>query len=395
MKNKSLRLFAFFLVLYEFTTYSSNDMIMPGMLKVINEFKAPYSFVASSFSAFVLGNSCIQLFLGPLAERFSRRKVILLGSFFFLVVTLLTAASINIWQFLLGRLLQGIGLAFTAVGYAIIHESFNDKDAVKMISLMANVALLAPLIAPAIGVVIISHYSWQDIFFIAGFMGLIALLGLYKFTPANQVITKCFGLKNILTTYKQVIFHANFLHGTSCVIVASFPLLIWIAFAPTMIMHTYHLQLKHYLFYQVVAFSGLVLSSMLMQNFAGKVSFYRLITRGSLLSFLGVLMAFMFHTHLNIVVCGIFIYTLGLGIFNGPLTRILMGDKNLPRSFVASAMVFMQSICSFTALEVVNTVCSYMHFSFLSFTGACMLSAISFLPLIWCFAKRNRDKAWE
>ena len=44
MINKtSLRKFAFFFVLYELTTYLSNDMIMPAMLQVVNEFNAPIS----------------------------------------------------------------------------------------------------------------------------------------------------------------------------------------------------------------------------------------------------------------------------------------------------------------------------------------------------------------
>ncbi|MEN9946847.1 MAG: hypothetical protein RLZZ293_1233, partial [Pseudomonadota bacterium] len=44
--------FAAFLVLYEFTVYSANDMIMPGMLDVVTSFNASITYVASSLSLY-------------------------------------------------------------------------------------------------------------------------------------------------------------------------------------------------------------------------------------------------------------------------------------------------------------------------------------------------------
>ena len=62
--RKHAFLFATFLVLYEFLTYVANDMIMPGMLQVVNSFNAPESTVATSLTFYILGGASLQIFLG-------------------------------------------------------------------------------------------------------------------------------------------------------------------------------------------------------------------------------------------------------------------------------------------------------------------------------------------
>ncbi len=62
----------------------------------------------------------------------------------YLLATLLAQ---TIEQFTLLRFLQGISLCFIgAVGYAAIQESFEEAVCIKITALMANVALIAPLL---------------------------------------------------------------------------------------------------------------------------------------------------------------------------------------------------------------------------------------------------------
>src|SRR5688572_20582783 len=85
--------FAAFLVLYEFLTYIANDMIMPGMLQVVETFHGPQSAVASSLTAYVLGGASLQLFLGPISDSYGRRPVMLFGAMLFFGFTVMIACS--------------------------------------------------------------------------------------------------------------------------------------------------------------------------------------------------------------------------------------------------------------------------------------------------------------
>ncbi len=394
-QKKRLYLFAVFLVIYEFTTYASNDMIMPGMINVVKQFNAPISLVATSLSLYILGNCALQLFLGPLAERFGKRKIIIIGNALFLIFTLMIAMSSNIAQFMLGRFFQGSGMAFIAMGYALIHEKFDDKSAVKIISLMANVSILAPLFGPLIGALILTHTSWPHVFIISGIMGLITLYGLFKYTPISQPTTKSLNAKHIASTYWSVLKGRNFLWGTLCCSIAVLPGIAWIGLAPTIIMEAEKLSYVDYIIYSAIAISGLTISSILMQYVAGKVSFYKLISRGNFIAIMGLLIAIVFNSNLHIFIIGLFLYMLGLGIFNGSIMRIIMSGKDNPQSMVVSLMVFIQTLVMAVGIEVINHIIGIFNFSLRSYSIICFIIGCVMFIIVHLFAKRNKARAWE
>ena len=95
--------FAAFLVLFEFTVYLANDMIMPGMPQVIHEFKANIEFIPLSLTVYLLGGASIQLLLGPLSDSFGRRKLMLIGVSIFFLCSLALSFSHTIEAFILIR----------------------------------------------------------------------------------------------------------------------------------------------------------------------------------------------------------------------------------------------------------------------------------------------------
>ncbi len=144
ISEKQAITYAFFLVGYEFLTYIANDMIMPGMIDIIHSFHGPNSAIATSLTAYLLGGSTLQLFVGPISDRFGRRPVMLFGAWFFFCSTLLILLSSSLPQFIFARYLQGMGLSFIAVvGYATLQEIFAEMDAIRLVALMANVGIMA------------------------------------------------------------------------------------------------------------------------------------------------------------------------------------------------------------------------------------------------------------
>ncbi|WP_312123096.1 MFS transporter, partial [Pantoea vagans] len=142
-------LFPLALVLFEFATYIAHDMIQPGMLIVTSEFSVGPEWVSTSLTAYLIGGVVLQWLLGPLSDKFGRRPVMLSGILFFAVACMLTHWVSSIEEFVGLRFIQGISLCFIgAVGYAAIQEAFDEALAVRMMALMANVALLAPLVGP-------------------------------------------------------------------------------------------------------------------------------------------------------------------------------------------------------------------------------------------------------
>ena len=177
-------LFPFCLVLYEFSTYIANDMIQPGMLTVVEQFQAGIEWVPTSMTAYLAGGMFLQWLLGPLSDRIGRRPVMLAGVVWFILTCLATLLAQNIEQFTLLRFLQGISLCFIgAVGYAAIQESFEEAVCIKITALMANVALIAPLLGPLVGAAWVHVAPWEGMFVLFAVLAAIAFYGLQRAMP--------------------------------------------------------------------------------------------------------------------------------------------------------------------------------------------------------------------
>lgn len=392
---KKLYFFVIFLVLYEFSTYASNDMIMPGMLAVVTEFHASVEFIGLSLMIYILGNTALQLFLGPLAEHFGKRNVILIGNLLFLLFTFFLVLSHNIYEFMTARLFQGTGLAFIAMGYALIHENFDDKQAVKITSLMANVSLLAPLIGPILGVFIIHVAGWRSIFAITGFMAIISFVGLYLYTPASKTAPIKLSQQRIIKTYFLILRKPPFIMGILCVSLSALPLLCWIGLSPTLIMQTLKLPMMSYALYQLVAIGGLAFSSIVIQLIAGKMSFYRLLKISSVLVLIGLMECLIFHDNLTFIAMGMFVYSFGFGIFNSLSMRLVMTTPNVPQNMLTSLMVFIHTAILALGIAVANKISDYFNYSFYSFTLICVFIGCIFMLFAFFYARMNKNRTWN
>ena len=393
-RRMRLYIFAFFFVMYEAITYASNDMIMPGMLDVVSEFHVSIEYVASSMSIFILGNAILQLFLGPAADRYGKKIVILIGNFLFLFFTIFILFSVGINQFMFSRLLQGSGCAFVAMGYSIIHEKFDDKTAVKIIALMANVTILSPLIGPVVGGVIVSLASWHYVFVLIGVVAFISFCGLTRYTPRSNKILSRICIKDITLTYCSILKNKNFAVGCVSLCLALLPLVAWIALAPVLIMKTAKLSFVHYIAYQIIALGGLSISSVAMQFIAGKFSFYKIMTTGNFLFIIGAFFSLVLSKNPLLFAVGLFITSLGVGLFDGIAFRIIMSNRQFSQSMTISLLVFIQTIVVAGGIEIINLICGKFGFSLFSFALVNFVFSIAAAVFIYHFAKMNKNREW-
>ena len=84
-----------------------------------------------------------------------------------------------------------MGICFIGViGYAKIQQMFEEKQAVKIISIMTTVSIIAPLIGPLAGSLFLEYYEWRGINLIIASFTLVSLVGLYFYFPKDKVLLK-------------------------------------------------------------------------------------------------------------------------------------------------------------------------------------------------------------
>lgn len=366
-KRKHLLYFSLFFILYELTVYLSNDMIMPAMPQVVREFQASNRHIGLSLSLFILGGSMLQIFLGPIADRIGKRKVMLAGVALYLVATAFVPFSASIAQFLTARFFQGMGSCFIFIGYAAIHELFDDAEAVKLTAMLSNTTVFAPLIGPVVGSAVISVFPWQTIFGIGFVLGCIAWLGLFTFMPRSESVKPPADLTSIRASYLTIVRNKKFMSGILIAAMAITPLTAWIGLSPVIIMEHMGQSYGTYILYQLVIFSGFILSTMAIQQLGDSFSLTRLIRQGAGLAAIGLLGAGLVHRHCHFFIVCMFIFSAGFGLFNGALIRLSLMATGVSMNLTSSAMSLLYCIYIAAGVEIYNLVCAHFNYSLASY----------------------------
>ncbi len=159
------------------------DMYLPAMPILAEYLATDMPMVQNSLSVYLFGYALGLILFGPMADKYSRRKMVLFGISGFLIASLLLPFVANIEQFLSLRFIQAfISSAATVVVPGTIREYYQ-KDTAKGLSYVSMIMMLAPMIAPSIGSVLLVIHSWQMIFYVLSFYSVIVLLLVAKYLP--------------------------------------------------------------------------------------------------------------------------------------------------------------------------------------------------------------------
>ena len=347
-------LFPLCLVLYEFATYIGNDMIQPGMLSVVEEFGVGNEWVPTSMTAYLAGGMFLQWLLGPLSDRIGRRPVMLTGVVWFIVTCLATLLAQTIEQFTLLRFLQGISLCFIgAVGYAAIQESFEEAVCIKITALMANVALIAPLV----GAAWVHILPWEMMFVLFAVLAAIAFFGLQRAMPETATrMGEKLSVKELGRDYREVLKNLRFVAGALATGFVSLPLLAWIAQSPVIIISGEQATSYEYGLLQVPIFGALIAGNLVLARQTSRKTVRSLIILGGWPIMLGLLIsavATVASTHAYLwMTGGLSVYAFGIGLANAGLVRLTLFASEMSKGTVSAAMGMLQMLIFTVGIEV-------------------------------------------
>ncbi|HGJ5856810.1 MFS transporter [Arsenophonus nasoniae] len=395
--SKSERiLFPLSLTLFEFSVYIANDMIQPAMLEVVANFNAGVKWIPTSMTAYLAGGVFLQWLFGPLSDKRGRRPIMLIGVLFFTISCLAILLVSNIEQFIAMRFLQGIGLCFIgSVGYATIQEAFNETVCVKIIALMANVALIAPLLGPLAGATLINILPWQGIFVIFAVLALISFVGLFFFMPETvKQKGETLSFPHLWCDYKQVLKNRRFISGAMAIGFAAVPLLAWIALSPVILISGEQLSMLTYALLQIPIFGGLIIGNLTLSHLTGKKTLVQLIKFGGKPIIIGLIVAassafFSLGTYLWITV-GLSIYAFGLGMTNACLIRLTLFSSDVSKGTVSAAMGIINMVIFILGIELAKIV--YLWRDANAFNLLNLLCGLCWLLLVMFFTYKLPQK---
>lgn len=118
------------------------------------------------------------LFFGPISDSFGRKPVVYIGMVFFIASSLLCVLADSLEVMIIGRILQGVALsAPRTISIAMIRDLYSGDHMARIMSFVTVVFMLVPIVAPAMGKLIMDAYNWEAIFLIQ--IGFTILIGIW------------------------------------------------------------------------------------------------------------------------------------------------------------------------------------------------------------------------
>ncbi|GGX75852.1 multidrug effflux MFS transporter [Saccharospirillum salsuginis] len=140
-------------------------------------------------SFLILGMAIGQLFYGPLSDAIGRKPAILSGLACFVLGAVISMQAETLTVMLIGRLIQGFGVsAPRIVSVALIRDQYIGRAMAQVMSFIMMVFILVPMLAPAVGQLILRFAGWRAIFGI--FIGLAIIVGVWFGVRQPETLTR-------------------------------------------------------------------------------------------------------------------------------------------------------------------------------------------------------------
>ncbi|MFC4243272.1 multidrug effflux MFS transporter [Gryllotalpicola reticulitermitis] len=152
------------------------DTYLPSLPTLQSDFHTTTSLVQLTLTATTVGFGVGQLIVGPWSDRVGRRLPLVLATALHIAACLGAALAPNIEVLSIFRFLQGFGAAAGGVvAQAMVRDLFGGRPMVRMLSNLALVNGLAPVIAPVAGSQLLLIMPWRGIFWVLAVYGALVI----------------------------------------------------------------------------------------------------------------------------------------------------------------------------------------------------------------------------
>lgn len=162
----------------------TTDMYLPSLPVVATELDTTAALVQGTITGVLIGGGVGQLLIGPLSDRYGRRRPVMIGVLIHVITSVLCIFAAGIVPLLVLRVIQGVGnAAAMTTAMAVIRDRYTGATASAIISRLMLVIGVAPLLAPTAGSFIADVAGWRAIFAVLALLGAGLMLVMWRFLP--------------------------------------------------------------------------------------------------------------------------------------------------------------------------------------------------------------------
>lgn len=336
----------------------SIDTYLPSFPDIEAEFDTTRAVLSQSLSLYLAAFAAGTLFWGPLADRWGRKRIIVAGLLIYVVAASGCALALDIQDFLLWRLLQGVAAsgAFVA-GRAMIRDAHDPQSAQRAMSQVMLLFAMAPALAPVLGGWLHDQFGWRSVFwFLASFgLLLIALIGLARETlpPRHR---QSMHPRHVMQVYANILTNSRFLRVVFTLAFAFGGLFLYIAGSPTVIYDFLGLDSNDFGFQFVPMVIGMMAGAAFSARTATRWPLAKTIGAGLAItiaaSMANVILALLAPANLFTVIGPLVFYAFGIAMAMPAISVVAMDFYPKNRGSATSMQGFMQAMMNATVASI-------------------------------------------
>jgi DHA1 family bicyclomycin/chloramphenicol resistance-like MFS transporter len=166
------------LVLITGTSALSTDTYIAALPEVQRSLGTSSPVAQLTMTTCIAGMAVGQLITGPISDARGRRALIVLATVAFTAMSVLCAIAVTGWSLIIARGVQGIACgAGAAVGRAVVTDTYAGREAAAKFGTLSAIGLIAPVLGPAVGGVLLTFGDWRTIFWFLALVGVAMVLG--------------------------------------------------------------------------------------------------------------------------------------------------------------------------------------------------------------------------
>jgi DHA1 family bicyclomycin/chloramphenicol resistance-like MFS transporter len=207
------------------------NIFLPSLPGMAAYFDAPYALMQLSVALYLALSAVLQVLIGPISDRYGRRKVLLWSIVLFLIATVGTLLAQTATTFLIFRMAQAVIAACMVLSRAVVRNMVPDAQAASMIGYVTMGMSIVPMIGPVIGGVLDEAFGWHANFALLLGLGVVTLALVWADLGETATLRRV-SLMDQMRTYPGLLRSQRFWGYVGCASFASGSFFAYLGGAP-------------------------------------------------------------------------------------------------------------------------------------------------------------------
>ncbi len=325
----------------------SIDTYLPALPSIQQSLGASAAQVQQTMTAFLFFFAVMSVWHGAISDAYGRRRLTLISLVVFCFASAGCAIASSVHVLMFFRALQGATAgAGMIVGRAVVRDVFEGPAAQRLMSHVATIFTIAPVLAPVLGGWFQVWFGWRSIFIFLVCLSIFLFLSSYRYLPETlaRENRQRFEPTFLARSYWKVLTQPAFLAACASMAFTSSGFFIYILSAPVFLMKHLHLKETEFLWLFGPMSVAMIIGAWISGHFAGKIS-------GNQTIFLGyavMTVAAVGNVVLNLILppmlpwtmVPLFLYVVGMSIAMPSLTLLTLDLFPSQRGLAASCQGF-------------------------------------------------------